>query len=169
MIATKVTLRPWAADDLTLLQGLLGDPAMMEHLGDPETPAQIAARHDRYCLGSLTGVDPMFAIVLVPENIAVGSIGYWAKAWQGEAVLETGWSVLPAYQGRGIATSAARLITERASAIQQYKTLHAFPSVDNEASNAVCRKAGFVLQGAYDFEYPPGHWLRCNDWRFALR
>ncbi|MCB0011713.1 MAG: GNAT family N-acetyltransferase [Anaerolineales bacterium] len=169
MAAMKVMLRPWADGDLALLQGLLGDPAMMEHLGGPETAAQITARHDRYCLGSLTGIDPMFAIVLVPQNIAVGSIGYWAKAWQGEAVLETGWSILPAFQGRGIATSAARLITERASASQQYAALHAFPSVDNEASNAVCRKAGFVLQGAYDFEYPPGHWLRCNDWRFALR
>lgn len=40
----------------------------------------------------------------------------------------------------------------------------AYPRVDNESSNAVCRKAGFILLGARDFEYPPGHTMRCNDW-----
>ena len=35
---SEVTLRPWAVDDLPLLRRLLGDPAMMEHLGGPETP-----------------------------------------------------------------------------------------------------------------------------------
>jgi hypothetical protein len=23
-------------------------------------------------------------------------------------------------------------------------------------------------QHARDFEYPPGHWMRCNDWRLKL-
>jgi hypothetical protein len=26
----------------------------------------------------------------------------------------------------------------------------------------------FTLVGACDFEYPPGHVMRCNDWRFDL-
>ncbi|MFF2660488.1 hypothetical protein ACFVUH_24400 [Kitasatospora sp. NPDC058032] len=41
--------------------------------------------------------------------------------------------------------------------------------VDNPASNAVCRGAGFELLGARDFAYPPGRPMRCNDWRFDLR
>ena len=28
--------------------------------------------------------------------------------------------------------------------------------------------AGFVLQGEFDFEYPAGHPVRCNDWRYDL-
>jgi hypothetical protein len=46
--------------------------------------------------------------------------------------------------------------------------LHAFPSVDNAGSNAICRKLGFVLVEECDLEYPPGHTMRCNDWRFDL-
>jgi RimJ/RimL family protein N-acetyltransferase len=40
--------------------------------------------------------------------------------------------------------------------------------VDNAASNALCRKLGFVLVGETDVEYPPGHMMRCNDWRIDL-
>jgi hypothetical protein len=32
----------------------------------------------------------------------------------------------------------------------------------------VCRKAGFELVGECDFEYPKGHPIRCNDWRYDL-
>jgi RimJ/RimL family protein N-acetyltransferase len=46
--------------------------------------------------------------------------------------------------------------------------LHAFPAVDNAASNALCRSLGFTLLGAFDVEYPPGHALRCNDWALEL-
>jgi hypothetical protein len=30
-----VTLRPWSADDLPLMERLLGDPGMTAHLADP--------------------------------------------------------------------------------------------------------------------------------------
>ena len=45
---------------------------------------------------------------------------------------------------------------------------HAYPSVDNGPSNAICRKLGFELLGAEEFEYPKGHWMRCNDWSLEL-
>jgi RimJ/RimL family protein N-acetyltransferase len=47
--------------------------------------------------------------------------------------------------------------------------VHAFPSVDNPASNALCRRLGFELLGDDEFEFPPGSFMRCNDWRFDLR
>jgi RimJ/RimL family protein N-acetyltransferase len=46
--------------------------------------------------------------------------------------------------------------------------VHAFPSVANAASNAICRKLGFTLLGEYQVEYPPGHPLTINDWRLDL-
>jgi RimJ/RimL family protein N-acetyltransferase len=55
-----------------------------------------------------------------------------------------------------------------AAAAGQAPVLHAFPSISHPASNAVCRKAGFVLIGPADFEYPPGRPMRVNDWRFDL-
>ena len=110
----------------------------------------------------------MFVIVVGTERAAAGSIGYWQKEWQGQYVWETGWSVLPEFQGQGIATRAIANIVERASSERKHRSLHAFPSVDNAPSNAICRKAGFTLQGQFDFEYPPGHSVRCNDWCLDL-
>jgi RimJ/RimL family protein N-acetyltransferase len=147
---------------------LMGDPAMTEHLGGPESPEKIRERHKRYCQSGVSGKDPMFAIVLEPEKIATGSIGYWQKVWLGEIVWETGWSILPEFQGNHIATKAAVLIVEHARRERKFRFLHAFPSIDNAPSNAVCRKAGFMFREEVNFEYPPGNIMRCNNWCFDL-
>jgi RimJ/RimL family protein N-acetyltransferase len=162
-----VALRPWAAGDLDLLQRLLGDPRMTEHLGGPESPEKIRKRHARYL--AMAGPGQVFVITLGPERQAVGSIGYWEMpAWSGDTVWETGWSVRPEFQGQGIATRATVLVVARAAAEGIHRSIHAFPPVDNGPSNAVCRKAGFTLLGAHDFEYLPGLTLHCNDWAFGL-
>ena len=50
------------------------------------------------------------------------------------------------------------------------RSLHAFPSVENAASNALCHRLGFTLRGPCDSEYPAGSSLlmRSNDWRLSL-
>ncbi|MFN8411715.1 MAG: GNAT family N-acetyltransferase [Anaerolineales bacterium] len=164
----KIGMRLWAEKDLALLQRLLGDPLMTEHIGGPETPEQILHRHERYCQSSVSGKGPMFVILFGDQQISAGSIGYWETEWQGQLVWETGWSILPEFQGKGIATQATTLIIERARAEGTHRFLHAFPAVDNIPSNSICRKAGFFLQGEVNFEYPPGNLMRSNDWRFNL-
>jgi RimJ/RimL family protein N-acetyltransferase len=165
---SEVDIRPWSQDDLSLLQRLRGDPAMNVHLGGPEAPEKIRERQERYYQSSLTGSNPMFVIVVGPEKVPAGSIGYWEKEWQGEPIWETGWSVLPEFQGQGVATRATRIVIERVRAERKYRSLHAFPSVHNAPSNAICRRTGFTLQGEVDFEFPPGHIMRCNDWSLDL-
>jgi RimJ/RimL family protein N-acetyltransferase len=98
----------------------------------------------------------------------VGSVGFWEKIWRGQYVYETGWMILPQYAGRGIATQAALAIVTLARNEGRRRFMHAFPNVDNVASNAVCRKAGFANLGECVFEYPKGKWMRCNDWRIDL-
>jgi RimJ/RimL family protein N-acetyltransferase len=163
-----VGIRPWSDGDLPLLERLMGDPAMTEHIGGPETSEKIRKRHERYCRSSDSGRDQMFVIVFGPGNIAVGSIGYWEKEWQGQLVWETGWSILPEFQGHGIATRATALVVKRARAEGKHRFIHAFPSIDNAPSNAICRKAGFALREEVNFEYPPGNMMRCNDWYLDL-
>ena len=162
-----IALRPWTDDDLPLLQRLMGTSEMTEHLGGPESSEQILSRHQRYCRSSSTGDGPMFVILMGSES--AGSIGYWRRDWNDEEVLECGWSVLPEFQGRGVATKATVALVEQIRRQGELRNLHAFPGVENAASNAICRKAGFELQGEVDFEYPPGHEMRCNDWVCNLR
>jgi RimJ/RimL family protein N-acetyltransferase len=142
----------------------MGDAQMTQHLGGPETPEKIRERHERYLALKDPARGAMLVIITGPSRDPVGSIGYWDKEWSGETVWETGWSVLPEHQGHGIATAAIPLVVEQARATGLRRSIHAFPAVDNGPSNAICRKAGFTLMGAFDLEYPPGHPLRCNDW-----
>ena len=161
-----VDIRPWEEGDLSLQERLLGDPAMTVYIGGPENPEKIRERHERYLRGDYKG--QMFVIVVEKERVAAGSVGYWEKEWRGQKVWETGWFVLPEFQGKGIATQATAAVIERARAEKEYRFMHAFPSVDNKPSNGICRKLGFTLIEAVEFEYPPGHFMLCNDWRLDL-
>ena len=163
-----VDLRPWSDADLPLLQRLMGDPAMTEYLGGPETPERILERHKSYLRSERSGQGQMYVIVAGPQRQPAGMIGYWEHDSEGLHVWETGWSVLKEFQGQGIATAAARMVVQRARADGKHRFMHAFPGIDNAASNAVCRKAGFELQGEVELEYPQGNWMRCNDWRIDL-
>jgi RimJ/RimL family protein N-acetyltransferase len=159
-----VRIEPWGDGDLALLHELLSDPAMTEHVGGPESPEKIAERHARYAQPD----SKQFKIVDEASGEGVGWVGYWERDWRDDQVYEIGWSVIPAFQGRGIAGSGTRQVLERARAERERRFVHAYPSVDNAPSNAICRKVGFELLGACDFEYPKGNPLHCNDWRFDL-
>jgi RimJ/RimL family protein N-acetyltransferase len=137
---------------------------MMVHLGGPESAEKIAERQARY---EQPG-SGQFKIVLGATGERVGWVGYWERAWREYEVYEIGWSVLPEFRGRGIAGRATAQAIAIASAEKAGRYLHAFPSVDNAPSNAICRKCGFALLGEVEFEYPPGSHMLCNDWRFDL-
>lgn len=162
-----ICIESWEEGDLPLLKKLLGDPAMTEHLGGPESEVQLAERHRRY-LQANTRNNRMFKIVFTMTGEAIGSVGYWERVWHAEQVYETGWSVLPGFQGRGIAGIATAQIIRLMKLDGEHRWVHAFPSVDHPASNAICRKLGFTLIGECEFEYPKGHFMQCNDWRLNL-
>ena len=170
MSEPEFRIDPWGPDDLPLLERLLGDPEVMEHLGGAESPEKIAERQERYVRLGGRGADKMFRVVEASTGEGVGSVGYWEREWLGGQVYETGWMVLPDFQGRGIATTATAQVIELVRGEGKHRYLHAFPSVENAASNAICRKLGFELLDEHDFEYPKdsGHVMHCNDWRLDL-
>ncbi|MCD1158928.1 GNAT family N-acetyltransferase [Peribacillus frigoritolerans] len=158
-------IKPWEDKDLQLLFQL-NAPEMMEHLGGPESNEQILKRHQRYLQIGDKGC--MFSIIPFPEAKAAGSVGYWQKVRNDEFVYEIGWSVLPSFQGKGIASHAVKALIEIIKAERNYPYIHAFPSITNPASNAICRKLGFNLISECEFEYPPGSFMKCNDWCLEL-
>jgi RimJ/RimL family protein N-acetyltransferase len=161
-----VHIEPWGEGDLPILEQSLSDPAMMKYLGGPESPEKIAERQRRYERPS----SKQFKIVVEATGEGVGWVGYWERTWHDDQVYEIGWSVLPAFQGRGIAGLATAEAIAIARAEGMHRFLHAYPSVDNGPSNAICRKLGFTLLGEHEFEYPAGSskFMRCNDWRLDL-
>lgn len=164
-----VAIRPLAEGDLDLMRALLGDPAMTVYLGGPESDAHIRLRHRDYLADTAPG--GVFVITVSDDDgdaTPVGWIGYWELDHRGRVVWEAGLSVLSAWQGRAIGSAAFRLILERAASEGRHRFVHAFPHVDNVASNRMCARVGFELVEETDIEYPDGHWNRCNDWRYAL-
>jgi RimJ/RimL family protein N-acetyltransferase len=161
-----VRLKAWTAVDIDLLRQA-NSPEMTAHLGGPESQEKLLDRHRRYLGLTDPAAGRMFSVLLA-DGQRVANIGYWERVWHGQQVYETGWSVVPAFHGRGIATAAALAVIDRIRVQHRHERLHAFPATGNAASNAVCRKAGFTLDGEVDFEYPKGTVSPHNDWRLDL-
>lgn len=160
-----IVLEPWREDDLHVLEAL-NTPEQKKYLGGPESPERLLKRNRDYARIVIPGETRMLRID--HGGSPAGSIGYWEKDWQGETVYETGWAVMPQFQGRGIAGQAILALIALLKPEARHPHLHAFPSPDNIASNAICRKAGFTFQREVAFEFPPGNIMRSNDWRFDL-
>jgi GNAT superfamily N-acetyltransferase len=89
--------------------------------------------------------------------------GSWELFARGPDVM-----VVPEVQGRGIAVAATAQAIELAKRDGKHRFTHAFPNVDNAPSNAICRRLGFELLQACEFEFPKGHFMTCHDWRLDL-
>jgi RimJ/RimL family protein N-acetyltransferase len=142
------------------------DPAVMSELGGPVPREEIPAAHRR----RLDGVanDPWWFVIVTEHDESVGEIGIWETEHDGSVVHETGWMLLAAFHGRGLATAALGLLLDRARAEPRFERLHAWPGVSNPASNALCRKFGFDLLGEEGGGYRDAV-LRVNHWVLTLR
>jgi RimJ/RimL family protein N-acetyltransferase len=165
---TRVRIEPWGDGDLPLLKKTLGDPEMTKYVGGPETDEKLAERQERFQGLPDTGTGQMFKIIDERSGEAIGSVGYWDLTLRDDEVYEMGWFVIPEFQGRGVASAAAVQVIARARSEGKHRSIHAFPSIENEPSNALCKRLGFTLVEETEFEYPPGHLMRGNDWRLDL-
>ena len=147
-----VSIRPYAEGDLSLLERTLGDPNQMVYLNGPESLEKIRKRHNNFlAMSSDSHAGCQFSILAGPLHAPAGNVGYWETEWKGQNGWEMGWFVLPEFQGRGIATAATRLVLDLITKLQSHKFVFAFPSVDNNPSNAICRKARIHLNRAGKF------------------
>ena len=138
------------------------DPAVMAELGGPVPRDAIPGAHRRRL--DTIATDPWWFVIVTDDEESAGEIGIWETEHHGAVVHETGWMLLAAFHGRGLASAALRQLLDRARAVTRFEQLHAWPGVTNGASNALCRKFGFELlgeeEGAYrDARFPVNHWV----------
>jgi RimJ/RimL family protein N-acetyltransferase len=161
-----VELVPYSDEDIGLIEELECDPETMRELGGPLPKEELPSLHRRRLAGIAAG-DWFFKIVPDPEDRPAGTIGIWPASWRDRPIHETGWMVLPAFQGRGIASLALEKVLSMARSDGRFDRIHAFPSVTNAPSNAICRKFGFELMEETDFDYR-GSLLRVNHWELEV-
>ena len=101
----------------------------------------------------------IWLMLLPAEGTLAGDIGFKGPPGA-DGTVEIGYSVLPAWQGRGFATEAARALVAWAQAQPRVRRVVAESLADNAASIRVLEKAGFRRTGQRDdlllWEIPPG-------------
>ena len=141
------------------------DPVMMAELGGPLPREGMAAKVARDVQQAAT--EAAWIKMIIPEGsapgVVAGSVALWSHEDSGTAMSEIGWMVLPDFQGRGIATTAVRMLLALARGQDRWGLVHAFPATTNAPSNAVCRSAGFRFAGEQDTAFA-GRMLRTNHW-----
>lgn len=161
-----ISIRPYSSGDMWVLERTIGASREMVHLNGPESLEQIQKRHKRYlAMSADQHAGCMYTIMVGPS--AAGNVGYWETDWEGEEAWETGWFVLPEFQGRGVATQAMKQMIQIVGKRSNHRSLVAFPATDNGPSNAIARKLGFEHVKEIDIEYPQhsGKFLHNNVWR----
>lgn len=162
-----VQIRPWAKDDLALLEQLASGPPITGALSRSPADEPITARHERYVQSRASARGPVMVILAGPALSPVGTIGYWHKVWRGEHLWELSWRVLAEPQA-DIALAALQLVLRKIRSDGSLRFLHAFPTTTDPWRNQVCRAAEFTRLEEVQFDDPPGDPIRCNHWRLDL-
>lgn len=160
------TLVPWAPEHLPLLVEA-NTPEMTRFMGGPEDDDAVRRRHEKYLRSREEGTAWMFAIMADGEP--AGGIGFWPVVHDGADAFESGWNVVPRWQGRGVGRKAlqALIVRARDQSTADRTHLFAYPSIENEPSNALCLSVGFSDRGEREFPFR-GTVLRSRVWALDL-
>ena len=158
---TRLNLTPFEPSDWAFFRSLREDPAIMRYMAaitpEKETRRVFAAR---------LMAEHVFVIRLHNDVKPLGDIGLQISAANREEA-DIGYTVVPAAQGKGIASEALRAACEYAFNQTGVKAINAYVLADNVGSVRVLEKAGFVrtqvLEKAYEI-----NGVRYDDWVYRL-
>lgn len=120
-------------------------PGSLDYIGLHEhaTPeAKCKAWFDRVTYRYTNGLGGMNALIEQSSGKLVGQCGLLVQDLEDGRFLEIGYSLHPAFRGKGYALEAARACMERAQAIKVSDEVISMIHVDNEPSMNVARSMG---------------------------
>jgi RimJ/RimL family protein N-acetyltransferase len=160
-------LEMMTAEDVELRVRGETDPRMMTELGGPRPREDIERAHAKSL--ALAAEGKCWPLKVIPDGSTspAGTVMVWETTHEGETIYEIGWTILPEFQNRGIASEAVREVLEKARAERRFGQIHAFPGATNGPSNRICEKNGFTNLGEHEGEFA-GRPIRSNHWRIDL-
>lgn len=126
--------------DLDLMESLLGDPVVMEHYDHPMSRSECRNWIDWNVRNYARDGFGLW-VIETEDGDFVGDCGLTWQPIDGES-LELGYHVLPRHQGKGLATEAARAVTEFVRLRGGVDHVIAIIDPGNTASVRVAEKAG---------------------------
>ena len=139
----RMILRRYRPEDADALHRYLGtDPAMYRYSGwNPYATLEMAQETVDRFIGSY-GDAHTYSWVMDIDDVIAGTIG--AYDFQGDHI-EAGFSVVPGWQGRGLATAALKTVLEYLTENEGIPCVTAWCAAENTGSRRVLEKAGMKL------------------------
>jgi RimJ/RimL family protein N-acetyltransferase len=164
-----VTLRALTPDDVVFYADLHSQPDVVATSVPPEPPGldQLLRRCHRAAAYWINGDRADLVILDAATGTPTGEIGlFYQEPATGQAMI--GYSVLPAWRGRGFATRAAQLLSLWVFAETAIARLIAGALPTNLGSQRVLEKAGFKREAYLRSRLPGGNGRRNDDIQFVL-
>jgi RimJ/RimL family protein N-acetyltransferase len=147
-VIDSVALIPICEDHLEAIGELADDPLVQRFTRVPSPPPPDFARSwlDFYQQGRAEGSREAFAIVEAATEGFLG-IAVAPRIDQVARTAELGYVLVPQARGRGVASTALRLLTQWAFSELEALRLELLISVENQASQRVAARCGYVREG----------------------
>lgn len=157
----RVTIRPWRADEASTLQALADDPDVSRWMTASFSSPYTLADAERW-LANVVKHDPPQLFAIEADGVVVGGGGVEPREGSHEGVAVVGYWLGKRYWGRGIATRALELLTERAFATG-YRRAEANVFAPNKASARVLEKCGYTLEARLRASYVQRDGTPCDE------
>lgn len=153
---SRTIVRDWRQSDLEHLIALRTNPRVMAHFPGTDSPEKIASYFPQMCQRSTErgyGFRPVFE---KSTKQFMGFCGVTDVNFETHftPAIEIGWSFLPDYWGKGLATETATAWLNFAFTGLQMSEIFAFAVLQNTKSHAVMKRLGMQRDNKKDFIHP---------------
>jgi ribosomal-protein-alanine N-acetyltransferase len=143
--AATCRLRPYRPGDVDGLLAVADDPLVARWM-TARFPHPYTRADAETWVALATAVEPAEHFVIEVGGTFAGAVGVMARRGEFEGVAIFGYWLGRAYWGRGIATDAARTLSDHAFRTRGVRRLEATVFSPNAASARVLEKCGFTLE-----------------------
>ena len=144
----NIQIRPWELTDAADIVGVINNKKVLDNLRDG-IPFPYTEKDAAEFINSMLNAEKesSYAFAIVVNEKVVGSIGAFRQSNIHNRTAEMGYYVGEEYWGKGVCTTAIRLICRYVFDNTDIMRIFAEPFSDNIASCRVLEKAGFQYEG----------------------